>query len=249
MKNLKRPLAAVSGLAAMALLAISAGVDAAPPAPGTAPGTAPLIGNTISAATYVSTGANATVKGDIVAGTYLTAGALATVTGSTLMTLPSAVTEGPPGGLGNLAAGVTYQSGIYDITGLLSYAANTTIYLDANNAPGDFVLNVSGYINFGAGVKVVMQNVHHRHPPRVFWNAGGYVSVGAGTDVLGSVLANGYVSTGANSTVIGADGLCGGAIYSLSSYVSVGAGASVGTGNLCGADDTPAFGKTPVMSN
>jgi hypothetical protein len=38
------------------------------------------------------------------------------------------------------------------------------------------------------------------------------------------------VTTGATSVVVGVGDSCGGAVYSASSYVSVGAGATVGTG-------------------
>jgi hypothetical protein len=278
MKNLIRPLAAISTLAAIALV-VSTGAGASPE-----PGDADVFGNTVFAATYVSTGEGANVRGDVVSGTYLTTGASSTITGNTqsgtvttlgagatvlgsvvssstvlgagasagtgntLLTTPADgsaqlateqsdlndLTGGTAQGLGDVPAGITYSSGVYDITGLRTYTADTTIVLDANGTDDDFVFNVSNYITFGAGVKVVMANLPESVPaPQVFWNAGGYISIGAGANILGTVIAKTYVSTGANSTVNGPSGECGGAVYSQSSYVSVGAGASVGHARTC----------------
>ena len=275
MKNLIGPLAAISTLAAIALV-VSTGAGASPE-----PGEADVFGNTVFAATYVSTGEGANVRGDVVSGTYLTTGASSTITGNTesgtvttlgagatvlgsvvsagtvlgagasagtglnLLTTPvdgsaqlaaaqsdlNGLAGGIAQGLGDVPAGITYSSGVYDITGLRTYTADTTIVLDANGTDDDFVFNVSNYITFGAGVKVVMANLPESGPaPQVFWNAGGYISIGAGANILGTVIAKTYVSTGAFSTVNGPGGECGGAVYSQSSYVSVGAGASIGGG-------------------
>ncbi|MFT7579201.1 MAG: hypothetical protein ACI9MR_000863, partial [Myxococcota bacterium] len=63
---------------------------------------------------------------------------------------------------------------------------------------------------------------------RVIWNAtGGYISIGANANIVGTILARGYVSTGAGSSVTGVGDHCG-AVYSGTSYVSIGAGAVIG---------------------
>jgi hypothetical protein len=206
-----------------------------------------ITGNTESGG-IATLGAGATVSGSVVSpGTVFGASASAGI-GATSLTTPAdgaaqlATTQNDlndlPGGiaqaLGDVPTGITYISGVYDITGLRTYTADTTIVLDANYTSDDFVFNVSDYITFGAGVKVVMANLPVAlPPPQVFWNAGGYISIGARADILGTVIAQTYVSTGADSTVNGPSGECGGAVYSQSSYVSVGAGASVGAGGTC----------------
>jgi hypothetical protein len=298
MKNLKRPLVAVAGLAALALVATSGGAGAAATA---ASLNASVFEKAVFAKTYVSTGATAsTVDGDVMAGTYLTLGATSEVTGSSdsggITTLgalakvgttsgtvgsvgfvqgagatpgvantpdsaaiaagggeltaaqswlnnpvPAAPLPSPsiyPEGLGNIATDVIYQSGVYNVTGLRTYTANTTITIKPNAACDDFVHNATGYITFGAGVKVVMDNtLCTAGTARVFWNAGGYISIGAGAEILGTVIANTYVSLGATAKVSPADttigATCVSGVYSATSYVSLGAGAIVSGGGSC----------------
>lgn len=281
MKILKRPLVTVSALAALALVATSAGVNAAGPPPPS------VFDNTVFAANYVSTGAaGASVVGigNVLSGTYMTLGADSLVRGDTysggiatlgagalvrgVVNSPGNVfgagaTSGGEGvfapptavyanqvdakqsalnaltpdvnqALGNEADGVTYEMGVYQITGLRTYTASTHITLDAGGGLDcrDFVFNVSGYITFGAGVTMNMVGARNCIlPPEVFWNStGGYISIGAGATVLGTVIAKNYVSTGAGSTVrppwVQGRG-CGGGTYSQSGYVSIGADAKV----------------------
>jgi hypothetical protein len=129
---------------------------------------------------------------------------------------------------GSVAAALTLTSGAYDIPGLLTIAANTTIELDAQNSRSAFIFNIGGYLSIGAGVTVKVINAP-TSPVSVTWNAhGGYVSVGAGANFVGNVNATGYISTGANSTI-----KCGGVLRSIDSYVTLGANSVVENG-LCG---------------
>jgi predicted acyltransferase (DUF342 family) len=119
---------------------------------------------------------------------------------------------------GNIAADVTFSPGVYEVAGLLSVSAGTTITLDAEGKAGVFIFNISGYLDFGAGVNVVM--INDTENIRVIWNiTGTYISVGSDANIIGDLLAKTYVSTGANSTVGGA--------YSTTSYVTLGAGAEI----------------------
>jgi hypothetical protein len=271
MKTFKRPLIAVAGLAALALVATSGGAGAA----SVAPGAAAVFNNSVFAGTYVSTGATAsTVNGDVVAGTYLTLGATSQITGAssagTAITLGalagitgtatsfdggntttgagelaaaqndlSALTPFDSQLLGNQATDITYQDEVYEVNGLRTYTANTNITINVKAATcADFVLNASGYITFGAGVTVT-HNVPSScaNEPQVFWNSGGYISVGAGADMIGTFIATTYVSLGATASVEGPGDIdnCGGGVYSLTSYVSLGAGATVSSGGACGS--------------
>lgn len=140
---------------------------------------------------------------------------------------------------GNIAADTTFTAGIYGVSGLLTVTADTIITLDANHEDSEFVFNISSYLTFGEGVTVnvvnnrLLENDEEVHVS-VVWNAtGGYVTLGAGANIVGTVLAKGYVSTGANSTLSGPGNTCGGAAYSASSYISIGAGATLGTGDGC----------------
>jgi predicted acyltransferase (DUF342 family) len=129
---------------------------------------------------------------------------------------------------GNIAADVTYYPGAHQIAGPLSVSAGTTITLDASGNPdATFIFNISGYVTFGADVNVVVANSTSN--TRVIWNVTGtYISVGAGANLVGTLMANGYISTGANSTVSSV-GNSPGSAFSATSYVTLGAGATMGS--------------------
>ncbi|MFT7581732.1 MAG: hypothetical protein ACI9MR_003410, partial [Myxococcota bacterium] len=95
----------------------------------------------------------------------------------------------------------------------------------------EFIFNVGNYLTFGAGVNVVV--INGTDNTRVIWNAtGGYISIGANANIVGTLLARGYVSTGADSSVTGVGDHCG-AVYSGTSHVSIGAGAVIGSCEPC----------------
>ncbi|MFT5584885.1 MAG: putative acyltransferase (DUF342 family) [Cognaticolwellia sp.] len=141
---------------------------------------------------------------------------------------------------GDIATDITFEPGVYDVPGLLTVTANKTITLDARDKSDSvFIFNVGNYLTFGAGVEVVVINAPENDNTRVIWNAtGGYVSVGANANIVGTILAKEYVSTGADSSITGAGDTCG-AVYSSMSYVSIGAGASIGSGGTCGGPAVP----------
>jgi hypothetical protein len=123
----------------------------------------------------------------------------------------------------NVGANETWYSGVHEITGAMSVSAGKTITLDAQGNDEDFIINVSGYVSFGSGVHVVIDNAPQGSQPRVIWNVTGtYISLGADADIEGILMAKTYVSTGAHSTARGG-------AYSASAYVSTGAGSTVGT--------------------
>ena len=142
---------------------------------------------------------------------------------------------------GNIAANKTLTAGTYVIPGLLTVAANTIITLDAGGEDSVFQFNISSYLTFGAGSKVQVINTTDNTSTSdrdvsvtVIWNVtGGHVAVGAGAEIVGDIFAKGYVSTGADSKVSGPGNTCGGAVYSATSYISVGAGATLGAGADC----------------
>jgi hypothetical protein len=209
-------------------------------------GAASQINGDIVAVAAVTLGEGATTSGTIDSGAAITLGAGATSGTQTALTPQSvSVQKGqlgvaqstlsalssspiPPG---NWAANATYTPGVYKVAGLLSVTADVNITLNAGGQDNAvFVFNIDNYLSFGAGVTVSVTN-DPNGSAIIIWNAaGGYISIGAGADIVGTVMAHTYVSTGAGSTVKGIDSECGGAAYSTTSYVTVGAGASVGTG-------------------
>jgi hypothetical protein len=151
---------------------------------------------------------------------------------------------------GSVSADVTYGPGVHEANGMLTIASGVTITLDAADANGnattnaEFIFNIDSYLAVGADVNVVVENA--LGAPRVIWNVGGYATVGAGANISGTIMANAYITMGVESAVTGSrtavagtsptEYICddGGAVYSLTSYVGIGAGATVGsTGGTC----------------
>jgi|GEM_PF-659159 len=118
---------------------------------------------------------------------------------------------------------------IYNATSLTT-AAGITL-----NLIGDYnwVFNIRDILSFGAGTKVVLDS---SSTGSVTWNVGGYTSIGAGAEIIGTILADGYISTGAHSKVTGAvspsissnpvQSYCGG-LLSATQYVTIGAYSTV----------------------
>jgi hypothetical protein len=210
---------------------------------------AELDGST-AAGTDTTIGADSVVLGDIKSGTGIEMGEGATSSSETLSTSEDIESAGRDGrqdlheaqeflGIykdfslepGDIDTDTTFIAGAYRVSGLLTFTAGITITLDAQYVASEFVFTVSNYITFGEGVKVEVINVGPDTVNSVTWNAtGGYVSVGAGASIVGTILANGYVSTGAGSTLTGINVDCGGVAFAATSYVSIGADATVGTG-------------------
>jgi hypothetical protein len=143
--------------------------------------------------------------------------------------------------------GQSFGAGVYNIEDILSVTAESEIkLLGSGDANESWVFNIGNYMVFGAGAKVVLDNVNNNS--NVIWNilgdstggAGlGYATLGAGVDFTGSILANSYISVGAfypptntSGYVTGVGSFCGG-LYSATGYVSVGATSIVG-GEGCG---------------
>jgi hypothetical protein len=258
--------AAVAMLAAMSPLAPNAGASSSPSVADAiaesvfgrsvvantyvSTGAGATVNGDVVSGTYLTGGAGTTVTGTHASGGVFTPGAGSTYVGGALgaesgLTTQLATAQTVLDGLssqtliatGNIATGAIYAPGVYNVNGLLTFTANTTITLDAGgDADAVFVFNVDSYLTFGAGVKVEVTNGGAN--ATVIWNStGGYISVGADAEIVGIVLAHTYVSTGAGSTVSGSGTTCGntcGAVYSTTSYVSVGANfATVGDGPGC----------------
>jgi hypothetical protein len=273
-KPARSAVAALSALTAMVLLNPVA--SATPTDDAMAPLTESIFANTyvtgganstingnVLAGTATTLGAGATVDGDLQYGTAITLGAGASATSSGLSTAviiaevqtdvanAQSVLNGLPSTPllpGNIATHTTFKAGVYSVVGLKSVAAGVTITLDAeNNADAEFIFNISSYLTFGANVKVEVINGGTN--ARVIWNAtGGYISIGAGADIVGTVIAHSYVSTGEDSVVRGVSGetsvgggpyfeICGGDVFSATSYVTVGENATVGGLKDCTPQD------------
>ncbi|MDY7572928.1 ice-binding family protein [Actimicrobium sp. CCI2.3] len=124
-----------------------------------------------------------------------------------------------------MVTNTTLMSGVYSAASL-STTAGTTLTLDGQNKPNQlWVFNIANILVTGASTKVDMINAGPGSA--VIWNTGGYASLGASSEFIGTVLAQDYISVGANALVSGSDAFCGQLLSR--SYVSAGASAVIGS--------------------
>lgn len=122
----------------------------------------------------------------------------------------------------------TFNAGVYQADSW-STTDGIVLTLDAQGQDNaSFVFNFRDIFVTGANTKVKLINEGLNN--HVIWNAygaGGYVAMGASTELMGPVLATTYIEVGASSIVSGVDTNCGG-VYSATSYVHGGASAQIG---------------------
>jgi hypothetical protein len=120
----------------------------------------------------------------------------------------------------------TFLAGVYSAPSW-STTAGTTLTLDGQNmANQTWVFNIADILATGANSHIKLVNAGAN--AQVFWNAGGYASLGANSTFFGTVLAKTYISVGADAVVSNFGASCGG-LFALAEYVSIGAGAKVGS--------------------
>jgi serine acetyltransferase len=220
----------------------------------------------ITAGTAITIGANTEVDGNVTYGTALTLGAGAIVDSSTNATLSAMVyTSGQVNDAQDYFSGLTAVSednrNMLDTTmpkdlildpvddvATIDYATNTVVYnasslttsagitltLEGNY---NWVFNITDMMSLGANTNIEFAS---GSTGSVTWNLGGYASIGAGAEMIGTILAGGYVSTGVDSKVTAAnapsvtkdsgdniiESYCGG-LFSATSYVTLGASGTV----------------------
>jgi hypothetical protein len=132
----------------------------------------------------------------------------------------------------------TFTAGVYSAPSWSTTAA-TTLLLDAQFKDDQlWVFNIGNVFAFGGASTVKMINVNEGDNAQVIWNTGGYISIGDGANIVGTMMTDQYIMVGANTTVKNAsDGSCAG-LYSTASYVSVGNSAVIG-GEGCMAVEVP----------
>jgi hypothetical protein len=204
-------------------------------------GPAPLLGSDLSSFSalsggYVTYGASADISSAIGAISYITAGAGSKSGGDFIATdrVNSALNQmaSAKADLNSLKEGTvlaptlagskTLNAGTYSMSALTT-EAGTTLTLDGGGVANALrVFNISNYLVTGAGTKIEIINAGAGSS--VLWNTGGYVTMGADTSFMGTILSGGYVSMGAGSNVT-----CGN-IFS-SGYMSLSAGGKVNSSN------------------
>ena len=116
-------------------------------------------------------------------------------------------------------------AGVYSAASLTT-AAGTILTLDGQGlANQTWVFNITDIVAFGASTKIVLTNAGAG--ASVIWNSGGYVTLGASAEILGTIFALNYIVAGADAIVTGPNGSNGG-LFAQDGYITLGAGAKVG---------------------
>jgi hypothetical protein len=130
-----------------------------------------------------------------------------------------------------ITADTTLFSGVYGAASLTT-TAGTTITLDGQNRTGQFwVFNIGDILSTGELSRVVL--INGATADSVVWNSGGYASLGADSLFVGTLVASASISVGANAAATDTGSSCGG-LFSALSFISVGAGARIGSNGCSG---------------
>ena len=217
------------------------------------------VGGNLFAGAAATLGVGSQVSGNLVAGAAITLGVGAQVMGTSQAStapgfsgIPTAAGVGVQAtqvanvqtGLRNLAPGrtlgatlggpISLNAGTYSATAL-TMAAGTVLTLDAQNLTGQlWVFNIDTALVTGAATSINL--INGGQDSSVIWNIGGYTTLGAGTAFMGTLFAKDYVTLGATTKVTGPGSACGG-IFSTTSSVVLGAGATVGSSGCRGASN------------
>jgi hypothetical protein len=219
-------------------------------------GVSASVGGHVVAGDGVTLGGVANVDGSIVAGGAVTVGAGATtgpITANNSSAIASHLDELTAEqtrlrGLAVPAANelaatmngtaTTLEAGVYHAAGMVT-AASTTLTFDGKGVKGDWIFNIDSYISFGASMNMVLLDV--TDDSTITWNAGGYTTVGANSDIIGTYITEVYAVTGSDVTLKGVGGVCG-RIFSTTAYVTIGAN------NVIGEDGCTDGGFSPGVT-
>ena len=138
----------------------------------------------------------------------------------------------------------TLHAGVYSAANL-STTASTTLTLDGQGLDNQtWIFNITDYLVTGASSTVKLINAGVGSS--VFWNTGGYASLGASSLFQGNIFAKTYISVGASTVVTGVGKSCGG-IYSATSYISTGDSSVVGAIGCTASEITTAAAPEPAI--
>lgn len=134
----------------------------------------------------------------------------------------------------NLTVDTTFTPGLYSASALTTTAGTTITFDGQGNADQYWIINIANSLTTGANTKIIVINAPGSID--IFWNVGGFSSLGATSKFAGNIIANSYVSIGANIVVDGLNAHCS-SIASITSYITLGANSTVGGANCLGTSN------------
>jgi hypothetical protein len=156
---------------------------------------------------------------------------------------------------------IDLKSGVHHATALTTTAGTTLTFKGSHGSDAEhWLINVDTFINFGANMKMVLDDVNLGST--ITFNAGGYTAIGAGSEILGTYYAGTYMTTGANVTLNGVDkpssasstgptATCGGMV-TASGGITLGASNTIGSEGCtqgAGLNNGAAAPSPPLSAN
>jgi MSHA biogenesis protein MshQ len=226
----------------------------------------------INARAAITLGADSDVSGNITAGAAITEGAGASYDGTKLALsepdVPSGIVASQlalqdyiaqqalynQNELGTtMAVSKTLKAGFYHATALTTTAGITLTFDGEGSSNPQWIINIDSYLSIGANLTIVLKN--GAEPSNIIFNTGGYVAIGANSNLVGTIVARTYITigagatltsdlfagtyitTGADSTLTSIDNTCVG-FYTTNGAITLGANSTVGS-ESCSEDSDP----------
>jgi predicted acyltransferase (DUF342 family) len=121
-----------------------------------------------------------------------------------------------------------FDSGVYHASALATTAGITLTFKGSlSDEPEEWLINVDSYISFGANLKIKLdENV--APGSTIVFNSGTYTTIGANSNVIGTIIAGTYITTGEKTTITGIGSDCGG-MFATNGAITIGARSTFGT--------------------
>jgi predicted acyltransferase (DUF342 family) len=121
----------------------------------------------------------------------------------------------------------SFDSGVYHASALATTAGITLTFKGSSSRePEEWIINVDNYISFGANLKIKLdENV--ALGSSIVFNSGTYTTIGANSNVIGTIIAGTYITTGEKTTITGIGSNCGG-MFATNGAITIGARSTFG---------------------
>jgi predicted acyltransferase (DUF342 family) len=147
-----------------------------------------------------------------------------------------------------IAVSREFDSGVYHAAAL-STTADIILTFRGNGSeePETWLFNVDTYISFGA--KLTIQLDDNVAPgSTIVFNSGTYTTIGANSNIIGTIFAGTYITTGAHTTITGVGSDCGG-MFTTNGAITMGAHSQFGATGCGQASQQDEVGEFVGYSN
>jgi hypothetical protein len=118
----------------------------------------------------------------------------------------------------NIPGDVTVHPGVYDVHTYLNIHGTTNVQFHANGDPNAiWIIRITGYLSIAANVKMTLHGTGCAR--NIFFWVSDFVSIGANSQVIGTIIASSYISVGTGAST--------GPILSIGGAVTLGMNTNV----------------------